>query len=261
VPPLHLWLYVYFSGDSVVVTSPGGAPSLTALGGLAICGTVWGLRLTYNFYRRGGYQRGGEDYRWEHVREWPVWRYRALWHLFSFSFISVFQQWLLWAITLPALASQPNTPLTPFDKAIMLGMLLFVALEATADQQQWNFQNEKRDQRPRRRELEGDYALGFLTHGLFARSRHPNVWCEQQVWLTLYGVSLVRWGLFNWSGVGVAALVLLTLRSCLLTEQLAIKKYPAYRAYCRAVPMLVPSVFSCRPALNKALEAAKTKSK
>ena len=30
---------------------------------------VWGVRLTYNFYRKGGYKRGGEDYRWEYIRK------------------------------------------------------------------------------------------------------------------------------------------------------------------------------------------------
>ena len=30
---------------------------------------AWGVRLTYNFARKGGYKKGGEDYRWAHVRE------------------------------------------------------------------------------------------------------------------------------------------------------------------------------------------------
>lgn len=29
---------------------------------------VWGLRLTYNYYRKGGYAKGGEDYRWAYIR-------------------------------------------------------------------------------------------------------------------------------------------------------------------------------------------------
>ena len=29
--------------------------------------TVWGLRLTYNFYRKGGYKKDVEDYRWKEV--------------------------------------------------------------------------------------------------------------------------------------------------------------------------------------------------
>ena len=31
---------------------------------------TWGLRLTYNFARKGGFS-GGEDYRWAEIRTWP----------------------------------------------------------------------------------------------------------------------------------------------------------------------------------------------
>ena len=30
--------------------------------------TIWGLRLTFNFARKGGYRPGGEDYRWAVLR-------------------------------------------------------------------------------------------------------------------------------------------------------------------------------------------------
>lgn len=30
--------------------------------------TVWSLRLTFNYWRRGGYQIGSEDYRWELIK-------------------------------------------------------------------------------------------------------------------------------------------------------------------------------------------------
>lgn len=30
--------------------------------------TAWGLRLTYNFGRKGGFRKGGEDYRWVYIR-------------------------------------------------------------------------------------------------------------------------------------------------------------------------------------------------
>ena len=35
--------------------------------------TLWGIRLTFNFWIKGGYS-GGEDYRWKEVRKWfPGW--------------------------------------------------------------------------------------------------------------------------------------------------------------------------------------------
>ena len=40
---------------------------------MAVCATVWGVRLTWNFNRRGGYEwppwKGEEDYRWPALRQ------------------------------------------------------------------------------------------------------------------------------------------------------------------------------------------------
>eukprot|EP00951_Prasinocladus_malaysianus_P047828 scaffold652104_cov34-Prasinocladus_malaysianus.AAC.1 len=50
--------------------------------------SLWGARLTYNFYIKGGYS-GGEDYRWQEVRKWFLgWQYEA----FNALFICTFQQ-------------------------------------------------------------------------------------------------------------------------------------------------------------------------
>uniref|UniRef100_A0A7S1QWY3 Steroid 5-alpha reductase C-terminal domain-containing protein n=1 Tax=Neobodo designis TaxID=312471 RepID=A0A7S1QWY3_NEODS len=261
VPPAHMWFYVWYTKTPLFTSTASGTVLPTAYGGYALVATVWGIRLTFNFWRRGGYQPGGEDYRWEHVRSWPVWKNRVLWHLFSFGFISVFQQWLLWAITLPVLSREPRKVAAPVDLGIMVATLTFILIETIADQQQWNFQNEKRDNKPRRAELADDYKRGFLTHGLFARSRHPNVWAEQQIWTTIYAASMITYGPANWFGLGCLALVLLTVRSCALTEQLSAAKYPAYRAYARAVPMLVPATRSTTEPLKASFAKLETKSK
>ena len=43
---------------------------------MAILVTLWGLRLSFNFYRKGGYNiipwKGEEDYRWKVLRENPA---------------------------------------------------------------------------------------------------------------------------------------------------------------------------------------------
>ena len=33
------------------------------------CSVVWTLRLTFNYWRRGGYQVGSEDYRWQIIKK------------------------------------------------------------------------------------------------------------------------------------------------------------------------------------------------
>jgi steroid 5-alpha reductase family enzyme len=56
--------------------------------------------------------------------------------------------------------------------------VFFLAIETIADNQQWNFQQSKRNLIPKQEHLKADYKRGFLTQGLFAYSRHPNFFAE-----------------------------------------------------------------------------------
>lgn len=49
---------------------------------------LWGARLTFNYWRKGGYSIGTEDYRWLHVRKYagPFWMF-----VFNVTFISFAQ--------------------------------------------------------------------------------------------------------------------------------------------------------------------------
>lgn len=226
----------------------------------ACCITLWGIRLTYNFYRRGGYTMGGEDYRWEVLRKWPVFRFKPMWYLFSFGFISFYQLALIWLITVP-LWLIPHKTIMLIDICTAGLFLAMLVIETIADQQQWNFQNEKRNLKPQRKHLKEDYANGFLTHGLFGLSRHPNVWAEQQMWVVVFGASFVYSGGLNASFIGALLLVLLTYSSCLMTEGLSIEKYPCYNAYKKVVPILVPmpSFFSRKQSVKEAIDEWKEK--
>jgi steroid 5-alpha reductase family enzyme len=63
--------------------------------------SLWGLRLTYNFYRRNGYGNlisHEEDYRWPILRKkMNVFTFL----IFNLTFIATYQNLLLWLITLP----------------------------------------------------------------------------------------------------------------------------------------------------------------
>jgi steroid 5-alpha reductase family enzyme len=66
---------------------------------MTVVTALWGARLTYNYARKGGYQKGGEDYRWAVLRA----RMSPLqWQLFNLFFISIYQNLLLLLIALPA---------------------------------------------------------------------------------------------------------------------------------------------------------------
>src|SRR5262245_11529440 len=63
---------------------------------------AWGARLTFNFARKGGYGRGGEDYRWAALRErMPRWQFA----IFNLLFIAGYQNLLVLLFTLPAWAA------------------------------------------------------------------------------------------------------------------------------------------------------------
>ncbi|KAJ1981634.1 hypothetical protein H4R35_000633 [Dimargaris xerosporica] len=69
---------------------------------------AWGARLTYNYYRKGGYRWPSEDYRWEFVQRIVAkltpfaWFNALVWQVFNFAFIAVFQNVLLLALSYPA---------------------------------------------------------------------------------------------------------------------------------------------------------------
>ncbi|KAI9220123.1 hypothetical protein BC828DRAFT_384285 [Blastocladiella britannica] len=129
---------------------------------LAAVTTIWASRLTFNFWRRGGYN-GEEDYRWPWLRSIIKEPYGVVgavaWHIFSFAFISVYQCLLLWAIIVPiglevyTVRYRPKqvlsrtrsvyVPWTHYDTAATVLALACIALEAVADNQQWTFQTQK----------------------------------------------------------------------------------------------------------------------
>ena len=57
IPVVYVWIFAGYAnfGDA-------------RLNVIAVLVTLWGARLTFNFARKGGYQPGGEDYRWEVLR-------------------------------------------------------------------------------------------------------------------------------------------------------------------------------------------------
>lgn len=197
--------------------------------------TLWGLRLTFNFARKGGYAPGGEDYRWKILRDrMKPWQFQ----LFNLVFIVVYQNFLLLLITLPAdVALRHRTPLGWPDVVAAVAFLAFLIGETIADQQQWKFQQRKRAEIEAGREP----AAGFLSTGLFAWSRHPNFFFEQAQWWTVYAFGAIAAGaVLNWTIVGPILLTLLFIGSTRFTESISRSRYSAYPEYQKRVSMLVP---------------------
>ncbi|KAF9969262.1 hypothetical protein BGZ73_008473 [Actinomortierella ambigua] len=214
--------------------------------------TLWGVRLTYNFYRKGGYGTEYEDYRWLVLQEKiPM----GLWFIFNTVFICIFQNLLLTAIVVPlygvwrAGVFNP-VPLNILDAAATALFLLGFFFEVKADQQQWAFHEQKHlaaEAKKKPEDLTGDLKRGFLSQGLFRYSRHPNFFGEMTMWWAIYLFSvaatyphLTREVLVNPTIVGVVALTLLFQASTTMTERLTSAKYPSYKLYQKTTSRLIP---------------------
>jgi steroid 5-alpha reductase family enzyme len=174
MPPAYAWV-IYFYG--------GKQPRQIIMASLV---TVWGIRLTYNFARKGGYSwkfwEGEEDYRWVHVRKIPFVGSKLGWFLFNLIFISYYQAYLIMGFTLPMILTVSSggqgAAIGPLDSVAIIGMVIFIVFETMADEQQQAFQNEKYRIINAKEIIHEPYKTGFLTTGLFAYSRHPNYACE-----------------------------------------------------------------------------------
>ncbi len=215
---------------------------------MAILVAVWGLRLTWNFGRKGGYSiipwKGEEDYRWKVLREHPVFRSRLRFGLFNLLFISFYQNILILLFSTPLLLAvlYPQQSLGILDFVAAFLMLGFIVLETVADNQQYRFHQEKKDRIERKDMIYGESVKrGFLSQGLWAYSRHPNFAAEQAIWVSFYlfGVSASgQW--LNPTLIGSVLLIFLFSGSSWLTEWISSSKYPAYRDYKTKVARFIP---------------------
>jgi steroid 5-alpha reductase family enzyme len=209
--------------------------------------TVWGLRLSYNFYRKGGYSiipwRGEEDYRWKILRENPALKGRFRFGLFNLFFISLYQNILIFLFSTPLLIAALNgdSQLNITDLIAAILMLTFIITESIADNQQYRFQQEKKGLHKGAPFYAQSVAKGFLSEGLWKYVRHPNFVSEQALWASFYlfGVGASgRW--INLSLAGPILLMLLFIASSQLTESISSSKYPEYGAYRKSVPRFIP---------------------
>ncbi|GLB40528.1 putative integral membrane protein [Lyophyllum shimeji] len=163
---------------------------------------IWMCRLSYNTHRRGLFRLQDEDYRWAVLRtKIPPWLFQVV----NLTFIAVTQSILLLSLAFPtktAAVMQPHDHLVLSDLLLAALALVDLALEFTADNQQWAFHSYKHAYLAREKgksDVEPydktqhwpgarldftpeDAKRGFITRGLWAYSRHPNFFCEQSFW-------------------------------------------------------------------------------
>ena len=244
-----LWSLLPIAYTWVIAAKGSFNPRLTII---AVLVTLWGIRLTFNFARKGAYQwkfwSGEEDYRWQVLRQKKMFQKRPAWALFNLFFISIYQNALVLAICLPALVCMDSlAPLGVMDFVATGLSLSALLIETIADEQQMAFYTTKKKllaEGKELNELPAPFNKGFNTTGLWSRSRHPNYFGEQAFWICLYlfvvGAGMATYNVFNWSMVGPLLLIFLFLGSSAFGEGVSNSKYPEYQLYLKSVSKYLP---------------------
>lgn len=197
---------------------------------------LWGARLTFNFARKGGFRKGGEDYRWVVVQQklGPVG-----FQLLNVTFFALGQMLLVWLFTSPVHQAWLwlQVPLNWLDAVAAALFLVLLVGETLADEQMWRFQQDKQQ-----RIADGqDIGTPFITTGLFYYCRHPNYFCEIAMWWVFYLFAVAASGQWlHWTGLGCVLLTLQFIPSARLTESISVSRYPTYRDYQASTPAIFP---------------------
>lgn len=185
--------------------------------------------------------------------------------LFNIVFISLMQNWLLLWIASPSLVawliamrakhchdaeyrySEDYSSLNVTDGIAIVLFLAALVIETIADNQQYTFQTNKRRLQMQSSQQTLTEQQRFNTQGLFSIVRKPNYAAEQFLWFSYYIFSISATNsssifLWNWSGGGFLALMLLFQGSGWLTERITLGKYPEYADYQRNVPLYMPNI-------------------
>lgn len=212
--------------------------------------TAWGLRLSYNFSRKGGYSlipwKGEEDYRWKVMRENPFLKGRLRFGLFNFFFISFYQNILILLFSTPLLlaAGNQDKPLTIIDLLATAFMMTFIIIEGIADNHLFRFHQKKKSGENGSGRFKESLRKGFMTEGLWKYVRHPNFTSEQLIWISFYFFGVAASGQWiNFTLAGPIMLILLFIGSSQLTESISSRKYPEYAIYKKEVSRFIPWKF------------------
>ncbi|TDI61648.1 MAG: DUF1295 domain-containing protein [Alphaproteobacteria bacterium] len=187
---------------------------------------LWGLRLTYNCFRRWT-NMAHEDFRYQDFRKsWG--KFYFVVDLFG---IQLMPTIMVFAACLPLypVTAVSNTPLNILDLVAVIVTLGAIIIETVADQ---NLQQY----------LKSDPPAGSVCKvGLWQYSRHPNYFGEIGFWWGLYLFALAAGAEWWWTGVGALAVNLLfVFVSIPMMEKRKRIKRPSYDEQVAGISTLIP---------------------
>jgi steroid 5-alpha reductase family enzyme len=218
-----------FIGTILLANWLAGATAGDDLRSLLLSGMVlaWALRLGSFLFLR--VKRAGQDRRFNELKT-RFWRFLFTWTLGGL--------WVLITVA-PVLAAITSGRAVSMDGLAWAGVALWFAgfvLEVVADRQKTEFRRDPAN------------AEHFISTGLWAWSRHPNYLGEMVLWV---GAALVALpALQGWQYATLLSpvfviLLISRISGIPMLEERADQKWgddPAYQAYKKATPVLVPGV-------------------
>jgi steroid 5-alpha reductase family enzyme len=218
-----------FIGTILLANWLAGATAGDDLRSLLLSGMVlaWSLRLGSFLFLR--VKRAGQDRRFNELKT-RFWRFLFTWTLGGL--------WVLITVA-PVLAAITSGRAVSMDGLAWAGVALWLAgfvLEVVADRQKTEFRRDPAN------------AEHFISTGLWAWSRHPNYLGEMVLWV---GAALVALpALQGWQYATLLSpvfviLLISRISGIPMLEERADQKWgddPAYQAYKKATPVLVPGV-------------------
>lgn len=212
---------------------------------MAVLVALWGLRLSFNFWRKGGFSKGGEDYRWEILQEQLG---PTKFQLLNATFIAPYQMFLIWLFTSPVHAAWTHQDaLHTLDYVAGFLFLALLMGETIADEQMWAFQEEKKSKIAQDKPVDPPFFCG----GLYRFSRHPNYFCELGQWWVFYLFAVAathQW--VHWSAAGFILLTILFHGSVRFGESISESKYPGYADYQKKVSRIIPFLKGVYPKIS-----------
>jgi len=211
------FLLLYPESESVNLLRAGMATAVV---------TVWGVRLTWNWWR-GWAGLHHEDWRYVNLRHKT-----GLWFQFvNFTGIMLMPTVLVFLGMLPLLLamSQSDAPLNVLDGLGLAIGLAGVVLEGTADNQLRRFRlgNPPRE--------------AILETGLWKYSRHPNYFGEITFWYGVFCFGLACGWEYYWTGAGALGMTALFLFiSIPMIDKRMLARRPGYAERMKRVSKVVP---------------------
>lgn len=195
--------------------------------------TVWGVRLTFNWWRQWT-GMAHEDWRYIMLKAKTG---KAYW-VVSFLGIHMFPTLLVF-LGCMSLYPALYTDTYGFNVLDVVGLLvcgIAIWTEATADKQLHRFVASK----PAKGSI--------LNSGLWRHSRHPNYLGEIMFWWGLYFFALASGWQYWWCIVGPIAMTLLfVFISIPMHEKRSLERRPNYAEHMQRVPMLLPNLRALWP--------------